>query len=764
MRKKFITFKRIAALGMASILTASMAACGEGEKEETTTQEVQETPDIEFASASYSEKKGVIIRVKTAFEGEATEVFTIRDEDGNEVAIKDATVVMNTNVTFTLAEALDLMKTYTITYGNVTVDIRMPSPYSKEEFETAYTYDGDDLGASYSSNETVFKVWAPTANAVSVNLYESGTDGTDDLIESIEMKSDINGTWVAEKSGDLNGVYYTYTVDIKGEKTEACDPYARATGVNGKRAMVIDLEATNPEGWDEDKNPNASLNITDAIIYELHLRDISSDESSGITNVGKYLGLTETGTTNNDGDCTGLDYIKDLGVNYVHIMPMYDYGSVDEAKLDTPQFNWGYDPVNYNVPEGSYSTDPYNGEVRVKEAKEMVKALHDNGISVIMDVVYNHVYNAEEFCFNNIVPEYFSRVSDAGDYSNGSGCGNDVASERSMVRKYIVDSVKYWADEYHIDGFRFDLVGLIDTDTINQVIEEVHETNPDVIFYGEGWDMKTTLTKSSITLTTQGNSSLVPEFAFFNDYFRDNLRGGNGGTGKGYATGAVSNSAAVKNMLKGTVSFTREPSKTVNYSGCHDNNTLFDKISISCEGATMEEKAAMNKLTAAITLTSQGVPFLMAGEELLRSKVNEDGSFNENSYNAPDAVNSIKWSVLSDSLYKDVHDYYKGLIEFRKTHSGLRMMTSEEVNDNLTIMDNTPENVVAYSIKGGANGESSQGIFVIYNGTNETATVTLPDGNWNIYVNDKTAGNINLGTVSGTVDVTKVSAMVLVKE
>ena len=382
-------------------------------------------------------------------------------------------------------------KRYMILFEGNDYPIIMSTIYSTEKFEKEFTYSGRDLGATYTPEKTTFRVWAPTADTVTLNLYGSGTPGTDDLVEQLPMTTDVNGTWITEKEGDLNGTYYTYLVSVGGNENEACDPYARTTGVNGKRAMILDLASTDPDGWENDTNPNAGMAYNDAVIYELHVRDLSSDESSGIQNTGKFLGLTETGTTTASGIPTGLDHMKDLGITHVHLLPIYDYASVDETQSDKPQFNWSYDPENYNVPEGSYSTDPYNGAVRVAEMKQMVKVLHDNQISVIMDVVYNHVYNASDFCVNQIVPGYFSRVNEDGTYPNGSDCGNDTASERSMARKYIVDSVKYWAGEYHIDGFRFDLVGLIDTETINEVVTEVHKTHPDVIFYGEGWTMDT---------------------------------------------------------------------------------------------------------------------------------------------------------------------------------------------------------------------------------------------------------------------------------
>ena len=499
--------------------------------------------------------------------------------------------------------------------------------YGSEAFESEYTYEGNDLGATWTKDATTFRVWAPTADTVSVNLYQSGTEGTDDLIESIAMTADVNGTWIVTKEGDLNGTYYTYTATIDGVASEACDPYAKTTGVNGRRAMVIDMQSTNPEGWDKDKNPNADLTINDAIIYELHVRDLGTDPSSGITNVGKFLSLTEHGTKTPGGKTTGVDHMKDLGITHLHILPMYDYASVDESNSEGV-FNWGYDPMNYNVPEGSYSTDPYNGEVRVKETKQMIHSLHNDGISVIMDVVYNHVYDAENFCFNKLVPQYFSRVIN-GIYSNGSACGNDTASERSMVKKYIVDSVLYWAEEYHMDGFRFDLVGLIDTETINAVIEEVHKVRPDIIFYGEGWTMNTHLTKEGYDLTTQTNSELVPGFAFFNDTLRDGLKGKiSKNTDKGYVTGAKGYAYTIQSCFIATArGWCENPTQTINYASCHDNNTLFDRLQESRKKASFEELVKMNNLTAAIYMTAQGVPFLQAGEEILRSKELEDGTF-----------------------------------------------------------------------------------------------------------------------------------------
>ena len=634
--------------------------------------------------------------------------------------------------------------------------------YSSAEFEAQYTYEGSDLGATWSAESTTFRVWAPTADSVWVNLYQSGTASTEDLLEQVEMTPDVNGTWVVTVTGDLNGVYYTYLVDVEGMLKQACDPYARTTGVNGLRAMVIDLDSTDPAGWENDTDPHYDDNITDAIIYELHVRDLSSDASSGIQNVGKFLGLTETGTTNASGVPTGLDHIVNLGITHLHLLPSYDYASVDETTLEENDFNWGYDPVNYNVPEGSYSTDPYNGAVRVKEFKQMVKTLHDNGISVVMDVVYNHVYNAEDFCFNNIVPGYFSRVSESGIYSNGSVCGNDTASERAMVKKYIVDSVTYWADEYHIDGFRFDLAGLLDTETINACVEAVHATHPNVIFYGEGWNMNTDVTKEGYTMATQANSTQTPGFAYFSDFVRDSLRGSNANASQtGFVAGGGGYSSAIRDTFLGKSTWCKSPSQTVNYASCHDGYALYDRLYLSTKDSTQAERIKMNNLAAAVVMTSQGVPFFQAGEEMLRSKPNGDG-FDHNSYDSSDEVNSIKWDTLSDEVYADVVDYYAGLIAFRKAHPALRMTTAEEVEAHVSQISNLEFNVVASHISAGANGEENE-IVAIFNPRSNDTTVTLPEGSWTVYIDGENAGTEPLATVEGTVTVASTSACVLVK-
>ena len=715
---------------------------------------------IKVLSAKLKEGVGIDVQM-TASIGDGKDAFTLLGPDG-EIPIKSVNA-MGSFYTIYTDEELSLYNSYSLVYDGNTYKVSVPNVYSSKGFEEAFTYTGNDLGATWTAEKTSFRLWAPTAQEVSINLYTGGTDGVADLIEQIPMTKDINGTWVAQKSGDLNGVYYTYSVNVGGSVVEACDPYARTTGVNGKRAMIIDLDSTDPVGWENDTDPHAGINITDAVLYELHVRDLSVDESSGITNKGKYLGLIESGTTNSAGVPTGLDHMVDLGITHLHLLPVYDYGSVDESRLDQPQFNWGYDPVNYNVPEGSYSSDPFNGAVRVAEFKQMVQGLHNAGISVVMDVVYNHVHSAGDFCFNKIVPGYFSRINENGSYSNGSGCGNDTASERAMVSKYIVDSVLYWVEEYHIDGFRFDLVGLIDTETMNAVIEEVHKTHPNVIFYGEGWTMTTTVTKEGYTMTTQVNSAQTPGFSFFSDTLRDALKGSVfNDYERGYVSGALTHAAKIISCFKGAPGWTSEPTQTINYASCHDNLSLFDKLATSNPNNTLEERIAMNNLAAAIYMTSQGTPFFQAGEEMLRSKPLADGTFDHNSYSSPDSVNSIKWDNLNDPAYRDVYNYYKGLIAFRKAHPALRMTTSAEVKEHIIAQANLDANVTAFHITAGANGEQSD-LFVAFNPNSESTVITLPEGLWTVYVNGQKAGTEALGEVYGELTVDPITAMVLVR-
>lgn len=632
-------------------------------------------------------------------------------------------------------------------------------------------YTGNDLGAVYSPKMTRFKVWAPEAESVKLNLYKQGEG--DNLIDQHIMKKSANGTYVFEKQGDCNGIYYTYTVVNHGEEQEAVDPYTKAAGVNGQRGMVINLAKTNPQGFEMDgyRNPE---HITDAIIYEGSVRDFTMDESSGVFHNGKFLGLTEANTTNHFGEATALDYISGLGVTHVQILPAFDFETVDE-KNQKAQYNWGYDPDNYNVPEGSYAVSPYDGAVRIQEMKQMVLALHSRGIGVIMDVVFNHTYRRDDSNLQKIVPGYYYRSDETG-YTNGSGCGNEVASDRPMVQKLIVDSLIYWAKEYHIDGFRFDLMGVLDIDTMNVIAERLKEIRPDIYLYGEGWNGgPSSLAEEKRAF--KASAKKMPGIGMFNDDIRDTIKGSvfyddhlgfvNGGTHLENAlrygiTGAVTH-PQVDYDAYGSKPWAKEPGQSINYVSCHDNYTLWDKLSVSCPEASEEKKKAMNRLCAAIVFTSQGVPFIQAGEEFLRSKpLPEKKGFAENSYNMPDAVNSIKWDNIHE--YPDMIAYYKGLMALRKAHPVFRMQSEAEMTQNLCFLSDTPENVVAYLLKGKGADDTPENILVIFNGNDEEILYNLPEGKWKILVDDKTAGADGKKNISEKTDVEPLSALVLEKE
>lgn len=650
--------------------------------------------------------------------------------------------------------------------------------YSTPDFVEAFTYEGEDLGALYTHDKTMFRLWAPTASRVLVNLYKTGHE--DDLIESIEMTRDINGTYVASVEGDQNGVYYTYSVTSGGVTREAVDPYARTTGVNGLRAMIIDLDSTDPEGWDSDSQVTLENN-TDAVLYELHVRDLSTSEDSGIDNAGKFLGLTEQGTVNDDGLATGLDHLKELGITHLHLLPSFDHRSIDERYLEDNNFNWGYDPQNYNVPEGSYSTDPYNGAVRVEEFKQMVKTLHDNNIGVVLDVVYNHTGATEDSNLNKLVPNYYYRKVD-GKFSNGSGCGNETASERSMVRKMIVDSVVYWAEEYHLDGFRFDLMGLHDIDTMLAVREALDQVDPSIIIYGEGWTGGASPLPDN-KKALKANTSDIPGIAAFSDDIRDGIKGHVFNAEEpGFSNGHDGMEETIKFGVVGATEhdqvgypfvnysdrpWAASPEQTVNYVSAHDNLTLYDKFTVTNPEASEDEKKAMVRLSNAIVFTSQGIPFMHAGVEMLRTK---DGD--HNSYQSSDEVNQIEWHWKSD--HQDLFEYHQGLIEFRKAHPALRMSETEMVQTYLRFFGEGEdyealqldhEEVVAWLINDHANGDSAGAILSVYNANADAVTLDIPNGSWNVMINGVKAGTEVIETIEGgTVTVDGVSAMVLISE
>lgn len=636
------------------------------------------------------------------------------------------------------------------------------------------TYTGSDLGATYSKDATVFKVWSPNASSIKVNIYEHGSDDEGDagVLESKALVLDKKtGVWSCKVFGNLAGKYYTYTVKHGKTVKETYDIYAKACGVNGKRSMVVDLSKTNPEGWENDKHILVN-NQTDASVWEVSVADFSSSESSGVPEKhrGKFLAFTEEGTTV-DGiqgaTSTCVDYLKKLGVKYVQIMPFYDFGSVDESKDINKQYNWGYDPVNYNCPEGSYSTDPYNGSTRVKECKQMIQALHNAGIGVIMDVVYNHTYSTDS-AFQDIVPNYYYRMNPDGTFSNGSGCSNDTASEHLMYRKYMIDSVTYWAKEYHIDGFRFDLMGLHDVTTMNSIrsaLDNLYEdgSGKKILMYGEAWDMPTQCDEGTVMANQKNLKKLDSRIGAFDDTIRDAIKGSTGGVDKGFIQEGSSR-AALKTGIAGqsdtSTGWANVPAQCVTYASCHDNLCLYDKLVDSVYGKDKEYRkryedlVSMNKLSGAIVMTSQGIPFMLSGEEFARSK---DGD--ENSYASSREENMIDWKNLDN--FSDVVEYYRGLLKIRETFDAFKDCTAMTAN-NLTYLENVPKGVTGYTINNTVSGKWSK-MCVIFNGSDSEQTVDV-SGDWVRIADDETAGLRNLGEVSGSVKLKSHSAAILVEK
>ena len=633
-------------------------------------------------------------------------------------------------------------------------------------------YSGNDLGASYSKKATTFKVWSPNAASVRVNIFEHGSDNEGDAgsIMSRAMSLDkTTGVWSVTINGDLLNKYYTYSVTHGKTTKETADVYAKACGVNGQRSMVVDLSTTNPDGWENDKHVLVQ-NQTDASVWEISVADFSSSESSGVSeaNRGKYLAFTEEGTTVNGvqgASSTCVDYLKKLGVKYVQIMPFYDFGSVDESKNIMEQYNWGYDPVNYNCPEGSYSSNPKKGEVRIKECKQMIQALHNAGIGVIMDVVYNHTYTSDSW-LQRTVPNYYYRMNNDGTFSNGSGCSNDTASEHLMFRKYMIDSVTYWASEYHIDGFRFDLMGLHDVTTMNSIRTALDNLYADgsgsqILMYGEAWDMATNCDEGTVLASQKNLKQLSDRIGAFDDTIRDAIKGSTGGTDGAFVQEG-SRRANLKTGIAGqsdtTTGWANVPSQCVTYASCHDNLCLYDKLVGSVYGADgkyrkrYEDLVAMNKLSAAIVITSQGIPFSLGGEEFCRSK---DGD--ENSYASSRKENMLDWENVD--LYSDVIEYYRGLYKIRDAFAAFSDSTAATAN-SLTYLSDVPKGVMGYTINNTESGKWSQ-MCVIFNGSDSAQNVTAK-GDWVVLADNKTAGLRNIKNVTNSVKVEAHSAVIMV--
>jgi pullulanase len=608
------------------------------------------------------------------------------------------------------------------------------------DYTTYPIYTGTDLGMSYTPQRTAFRVYAPTASKAQLLLYTQGDGG--EAMNRIELKKSQEGTWYTQLDGNHAGTYYTVRIEENGKwLNEVPDPYAKSVGVNGKRGMILDPETTNPVNWKNDKSPMFK-NPTDAIIYELHVRDASIHSHSGIQAKGKFLGLTETGTKSQEGISTGIDHLKETGITHVHLLPFYDYNSVNEAQPENPQYNWGYDPLNYNVPEGSYATNAKDGITRIREFKQLVKAFHENGLRVVMDVVYNHTALTQDSYFNQLVPGYYYRQNAVGSFSNGTACGNETASERPMMRKFMIESLKYWVEEYHIDGFRFDLMGVHDIETMNLISEELNKIKPDILLYGEGWTAGPVQIKDE-DQALKKHAAQLNKIAVFSDDIRDGIKGSVfDHAERGFASGLLTMDETIKFGVVASTNhpqldfskvkyakapYAAEPHHTISYCECHDNHVLWDKLKISMPNATEDERKQMHQLALSIVLTSQGISFLHAGTEFLRSKQGV-----ENSYNSPDSINAIDWSLKSKN--SDVFEYVKGLIAMRKAHPAFRMTSANAIASNLKFDANAAKGIVSYTINGEATGDSWKKIWVAYNGSDKSITQSLSKGKWEIFV------------------------------
>lgn len=648
-----------------------------------------------------------------------------------------------------------------------------PSADQLDTYDKYPCYYGNDLELVYTPEQSVFTLWAPTASKVRLKLYKSGEGGEPE--EQLEMNMIDDGAWRINVERDLKGLFYTFQIEKDGKwLDETPGIWAKAIGVNGNRAAIIDWNETNPDGWESDQSPELKM-YSDIILYELHHRDFSIAPNSGIQNKGKFLALTETGTQTPEGESSGLDHLKELGVTHIHILPSFDFATVDETKLEENKYNWGYDPKNYNVPDGSYSTDPANPVSRIREFKEMVKSLHQNGLRIVLDVVYNHTASTDHSNFDLTVPGYFYRQNPDGSYSNASGCGNETASEREMVRRYIIESVKYWAKEYHIDGFRFDLMGIHDIETMNRLRKELLEIDPTIFIYGEGW-LAADSPLPPEQRAVKDNVGQMEGIAVFCDDFRDGLRGSTfDEQHAGYASGNINgNYEPVKfgivgatehsqvdynGLLYSSGPYAAAPSQVVNFVSCHDGYCLVDKLKLSVHGDHVEDELMpIDKLVHTVLLTAQGIPFIRGGEEIMQDKKGEP-----NSFKSPDSVNQIDWSFKTKN--HDIFDYIKGLIALRKAHPAFRIPTVEGLQQWLHFMDTGDSGVIAYTLGEYANGDEWKEILVAYNGNRNEVEIQIPEEEWIVVCRD---GQINLDSQDhisgGNISISASSALILYRQ
>ena len=605
---------------------------------------------------------------------------------------------------------------------------------------------------TYSPEQTVFKLFAPSnAKVVKLRLYQAGLGGK--AKKTVKMQYS-GGLWTATVKGNLKGQFYTFDMG----RGECPGVFAKAVGVNGKRGAIINLKDTNPEGWEGDQHP-VTKSPADLVIYEMHHRDFSIARDDAQYK-GKFIALTEP---------WAIDHLASLGVNAIHILPSYDYGSVDETRLDQPQYNWGYDPVNYNVPEGGYSTDPYEPTARIREFKQMVQALHKAGIRVILDVVYNHTYDIEHSNFQRTYPDYYYRKTADGQYSNGSGCGNETASEKPMMRQFMIESVKYWINEYHIDAFRFDLMGVHDIETMNAIRQAVDEIDPSIFIYGEGWSAGSCALPNGL-LGMKANIPQMPRIAAFSDEIRDALRGPfSDDTKPGWLGGAPDCEESLKFGIVGGIRhpqvdmkkvnyskepWAMEPTQMISYVSCHDDMCLVNRLKASIPDITDEELIRLDLLAQTAVFTSQGVPFMLSGEELLRDKKGV-----HNSFESPDSINHLDWG--NKTKYPQVFEYYKNLIALRKNHPAFRLGSADLVRKHLEFLK-SPKQVVAFRLKNYAGRDDWRNIIVILNASGKSQSVLIPQGTYTEVCCDGVINEQGLGTITGNkVSVAPLSALIL---
>lgn len=662
---------------------------------------------------------------------------------------------------------------YLAVLGVTTVAAVVSCTPAKKEYTSYELYpvrSGNLTEMEYTPVATKFSLWAPTADEVRLMLFDSGDKGH--AYETVPLNLGEDGTWAVTVDQNLQGKFYTFNVKVN-DKWLGDTPgiNAHAVGVNGKRAAIIDLKSTDPEGWSEDKRPELK-SPADIILYEMHHRDFSVDSTSGIKNKGKFLALTEHGTMNADKNLTGIDHLIELGVTHVHLLPSYDYASVDESALNENKYNWGYDPQNYNVPDGSYSTDPYNPATRIKEFKQMVQALHKAGIRVVLDVVYNHTFNVPESNFERTVPGYFYRQKPDGALANGSGCGNETASDRPMMRKYMIESVLHWVNEYHLDGFRFDLMGIHDIETMNEIRQAVNKVDPSIYIYGEGWAAEAPQYAAD-SLAMKANVNKMSGIAAFSDELRDGLRGPFNDNHKGaFLAGLSGGETSLKFGIVGAIQHPQvnndsvnyskapwalQPTQMISYVSCHDDMCLVDRLKSSIPGITPEQLVKLDKLAQTVVFTSQGVPFIYAGEEVMRDKKGV-----HNSFQSPDSVNAIDWRRKTTN--GDVFMYYKRLIDLRKSHPAFRMGDAEMVRKHLEFLPVEGSNLVAFRLKDHANGDSWGDIVVAFNSRTSPAKLTVPEGKYTVVCKDGTIDVRGLGMMYGPeVFVPAQSALILYK-